>query len=192
MRIIGLTGPIAAGKDVVAKILKRRGALIIDADKAAHELYASQSPVWHSLIKAFGSRILMRGGKIDRKKLGEIVFADQKKLQLLSKLVHPALKESIVSRLSSLVPRPSLVVINAALLKEIGLIEVVDEVWAVIASRETRLKRLLKSGLPRAAALRRLNSQLSQTEYVKMADVVIKNDGTLRQLTAQIKQEIAS
>src|SRR3989338_4727039 len=96
MRIIGLTGPIAAGKNEVVKILKRKGALIIEVDEIAHSFYQPQSSLWHELVKAFGSKILMRGGKINRSKLGEIVFADKEKLQQLNKLVHPLLKEQIV------------------------------------------------------------------------------------------------
>jgi dephospho-CoA kinase len=183
--IIGLTGPIAAGKDSVARILKRRGAVIINVDRVAHELYAFQSPVWHELVKNFGSRILMRGGKVDRKKLGEIVFADRQKLQLLNKIVHPALKESIERRTLN-VERGVMIVINAAVLKEIGLIPLVDEVWVVTAGRQKRLRRLLGKGLSKSDANRRLNLQMSQKEYLKMADIIIKNEGPLRELTRQV------
>jgi len=189
MKVIGLTGPAAAGKNEVARILRRRGAQVIDADKVAHELYATQSPVWHELIKAFGSRILVRGGKIDRKKLGELVFADQKKLRLLNKLVHPALKTKIVEIIESCkssVVSCKLVVINAAVLKEIGLLDLVDEVWVVLASRETRLKRLVKKGLTGKEARQRVGTQLPQKEYLRIADRVIRNEGTLKQLYAGI------
>jgi dephospho-CoA kinase len=207
MTIIGLTGPIAAGKDEVARLLKRQGVALIDADKLAHELYAPKTPAWHQLVKVFGSKILMRGGKVNRKKLGEIVFSDKKKLKQLNEIVHPALKKAVIEelklrtpprlvRLRSLQVRSgqansklrTLIVINAAVLKEIGLLNVVDKVWVVSASKENRLKRLIGSGLPRAAALNRINSQLSQAAYLKMADVVIRNDGTVKELARRVRE----
>jgi dephospho-CoA kinase len=198
MKIIGLTGPAAAGKNEVARIWRRRGALVIDADKVAHELYATQSPVWHQLIKAFGSKILMRGGKIDRQKLGEIVFADKTKLRLLNKLVHPALKALIMERLATSDlpagrqdPRHETVVINAAVLKEIGLLGVVDQVWVVTAPRDTRFRRLLKRGLDRAEANRLIHSQPPQKAYLRIADTVINNKGTRRQLAALVRRNLA-
>ena len=89
VKVIGLTGPIGAGKDEVARILRRRGAYIIDADAVAHTLYETQTPVWHELIRVFGSKVLVRGGKINRKKLGDIVFSDQKRLKELDRIIHP-------------------------------------------------------------------------------------------------------
>jgi len=191
MKIIGLTGPIGAGKDGVAKILKRLGAYIIDADKVAHELYSFQSPVWQELIKTFGSKILKRGGEINRKKLGEIVFSDKKKLKELDKIVHPALKDAVIQAIESSKQKAAsseqIIVVNAAVLKEIGLIDQMDEVWVVIASKGKRLKRLVKSGVSKEEALRRINAQFSQKDYLKLADVVIKNDGTLKQLDAKVQ-----
>jgi len=191
MKIIGLTGPIGAGKDEAAEILKRLGAHIIDADKVAHEMYAFQSPVWQEMIKTFGSKILKRGGEINRKKLGEIVFSDQRKLKELDSIVHPALKEEIIkiadSRKSKVDSKARMVVINAAVLKEIGLADYVDKVWVILASKEKRIKRLLKSGLSKEEALRRINAQVSQKDYLKMADVVVKNEGTLKQLDAKVQ-----
>ncbi len=186
-KIIGLTGPIGAGKDEVARILKRRGAYIIDADRLAHELYAAQSPLWHELVKAFGSRILMRGGKINRKKLGEIVFSDKKQLLQLNKLVHPRLKEAVAGEIEK---GGELVVVNAAVLKEIGLLPLVDEVWVVTAPKEARLKRLVRNGLPESEAKKRIGSQLSAKEYSKLADVIINNTGTLKQLNGKVQASL--
>ncbi len=186
-RVIGLTGPIGAGKDAVAKILRRYGAYIMDVDRVAHELYTFQTPVWHELVKAFGSKILMRGGKINRKKLGEIVFSDKQKLQELDRIVHPQLAKEIQNRVVQAF-RPAnnkLIVINAALPQLFK--EVVDAVWVVVASREIRLKRLMKTGMLKQDAIKRIRSQISQKEYTKIEDVVIKNEGTLKQLNAKVR-----
>ena len=128
---------------------------------------------------------MVRGGKINRKKLAEIVFSDKKLLQKLNEIVHPYLKEEIIkivdSRKSKVENRAP-IVINAAVLKEIGLLDVVDEIWVVAASKKTRLKRSIKNGLSKPEALKRMNSQTSQKDYLKMADVVIKNDGSKENL----------
>ncbi|MFH1361170.1 MAG: dephospho-CoA kinase, partial [bacterium] len=148
-QIIGLTGPIASGKNEVAKILKKFGAEVIDVDQEAHDLYPF--------------------GAAKRKKLAEVVFHDKKKLQELNRIVHPKLRQKVIERSRLLVVSCKLLVINAAVLKEIGLISLCDEVWTVMAKRETRLKRLLKKGLVRQSAIARLRSQMSQKEYLKLA-----------------------
>jgi dephospho-CoA kinase len=201
VKIIGLTGPIAAGKNEVARILRRLGADVIEVDELAHTLYGAQTPAWSAIVRAFGSKVLKRGGEINRKKLGEIVFADKKQLKNLNSIIHPRLKEEVQKLIASFkLPITSenngkrgtgngkrLVVINAAVLKEIGLIDLVDEVWVVLASRELRLKRLLKTGFSKEEASQRINAQVPQQEYLKMADLVIRNDGTIKQLNEKVR-----
>ncbi|MFC1637509.1 dephospho-CoA kinase [Candidatus Margulisiibacteriota bacterium] len=182
-KIIGLTGPIGAGKDEVAKVLRRRKVSVVDADRVAHTLYKPQSEVWHGLVRAFGSRILNRGGAVNRRKLGELVFSDKGKLQQLNKIVHPYLKKAIIREVEL---RTQVVVINAAVLKEIGLVDHVDEVWVVTASRQKRMRRLLGQGLSKKSAAARLRSQQSLREYVRLADVVIENNGTRQQLAKKV------
>jgi len=188
-KIIGLTGPIAAGKDQVARRLKRLGAVVINVDQLAHTLYKAQSPVWMGLFREFGSKILRRGGEINRKKLADIVFSDENELKRLNSIIHPALKEAVIKeiRAKSAEHSAQMIVINAAVLKEIGLIDIVDEVWVVLASKENRLKRLVGNGLTKEQAAKRINSQLSQGDYLKMADVVIRNDGTLKELNEKVR-----
>ena len=195
--IIGLTGPIAAGKNALAGILSKSGAFVIDADKIAHKLYPVHSLLWKKIVTKFGSKILVRGGEISRKKLGAIVFSNKDLLQRLDQLVHPYLKEAVINEINKITNDElrmtncgNLIVINAAVLKEIGLIDIVDQVWVVMASKEKRLKRLIKKGMDRTDALKRMNSQLSQKEYLDMADLVIKNDGTLKELKKRASVEI--
>ncbi|MBN2058569.1 MAG: dephospho-CoA kinase [Candidatus Saganbacteria bacterium] len=186
-KIIGLTGPIASGKDTVARILARHGALVIDADKVAHSLYAAQTPVWRELVKNFGSKILNRGGQINRRKLAQIVFEDPAKLKLLNSLIHPLLKEAIDLMIEEArAGSAALIVVNAAVLKEIGLAAEVDEVWVVLASKKTRLGRLLRQGLSRQQALARMNAQTSRQQYLDLADAVIENNGSRPQLNKKI------
>ncbi len=182
-RIIGLTGPIASGKSEVARILRRHGARVIDADGVGHALLAPQSDAWKEIVRAFGSAVLHPGGTINRKKLGAIVFADRKKLRTLDRIMHPRIKKAIAQRVRELKAengRP--IVVNAAVLKEIGLLPLVDEVWTVIAAKGKRLKRLMKKGLSKDKALKRISSQGPDSAYLRIADRVIRNDGTFRAL----------
>jgi dephospho-CoA kinase len=190
--IIGLTGPIASGKNEVADALKRLGAYIVDVDKVAHGLYVPQSALWQELVKNFGSKILMRGGKINRRKLGEIVFSDKENIEIINSIVHPRLKMAVCRLIEKVKvdPKWKIIVVNAAILKEIGLIDVVDEVWVVAAPVKVREKRLLKQGLSRMDAGRRIRSQAAQKEYFKIADKVIKNEGSLSALKKKVNQII--
>jgi len=165
-QIIGLTGPIASGKNEVAKILAKFGALVIDVDQEAHKLMG-----------------LTRG---ERKKLANEVFFNKTKLKALNKLVHPKLKKKIAEKLKSR-KAEKLIVINAAVLKEIGLIEFCDEVWVVMAPKKTRLARLEEKGLLKNDALARISSQMNQKAYLKLADAVISNDGTKKELNDQVQ-----
>jgi len=197
-RVIGLSGPIASGKDEVCKVLRRRGAFVIDADEIGHKLLAPQSDVWRALVKAFGSKILMTGGKVNRKKLGEIVFKEPKLLKKLNSIMHPRMREEIKSEIrnpkfetNSKFERKSkfktkLIVINAAMLKEMGLIPLVDEVWVVMADKGKRISRLMKAGLTRQQALARGAAQMKDRDYLKMADRVIRNDKTRAELKRSI------
>lgn len=180
VKIIGLTGPIGVGKNTVARILQKNGAEIIDVDKLAHTLYVPQLPLWQELVRAFGSKILKRGGEVNRKKLGGIVFADKKKLQILNRIVHPYLKQAIVDKLKNY----KLSVVNAALPQLFE--ELADEVWVVTAPYVVRLKRLIKKGLDKKTAIRRMQGQMGPKDYLKIADVVIENKGKLKDLIAKL------
>ena len=110
-------------------------------------------------------------------------------MQQLNSIVHPRLKDEIVKIVESrtLNVEHRIIVINAAVLKEIGLIDFCDEVWVVMASRETRFKRLMKTGLTKPEALKRIRAQAAQKEYLGIADKVIGNNGTLKQLNAKVQ-----
>lgn len=192
--IIGLTGPIASGKSTVCKLLRRRRAYVIEADSIGHEVIEPQTPAWHEIIKNFGVRVLLRGGRVNRRKLGEIVFRNPKALKQLNKITHPLMAEKIKEIVNQAKKENrKLVVINAAVLKEMGLIPLVDQVWVVMASQENRLKRLIKyKKLSKAQAQARIKAQGGVKKYLKVADVVIRNDGTVNNLKGQVKKLLTS
>lgn len=191
--IIGLTGPIASGKDTVARILGRHGAYIINADKVGHEVMRPQTKTWHHIVKDFGSKVLNKGGIVNRRKLARIVFSDKKKLAQLDRVMHPEMRGRIKEMIKAAKDRKKkLIIINAAILLEMGLLPFVDKVITVMASEKTRLKRLIRCGRARTDALARIKAQASAAKYRKISDIVIMNDKSIKELKGKIKRIVSS
>ena len=188
MKIIGLTGGIGSGKSTVSRFLAELGAVIIDADKVGHEAFKPGTEAWREVAAAFGRQILTPSGDIDREKLGEIVFGNPDSLARLNRIMHPRLYDMIKAQLEEYRWQGiGVVVLEVPLLIEAGWNSLVDEVWVTVASRATVLRRLQeKVGLSKTQALARINSQLSSTERVKHADVVIDTDCTLDELKTKV------
>jgi dephospho-CoA kinase len=183
---IGLTGNIATGKSTVLAWLQSHGAAVIDADKLTHQALTPGGPAYAAVIDAFGPAIVQMDGAIDRKALGEIVFADPAALATLEALVHPA-----VFTLAQAILRETLapvVVIEAIKLLESGrLLPLCDEVWVVIADEATQIARLMQTrGMSEAAARQRMAAQSPQAEKVKQATRVIENNGDPDELYTQL------
>ncbi|KYO64291.1 dephospho-CoA kinase [Thermovenabulum gondwanense] len=190
MKVIGLTGGIASGKSTVSGILREKGAYIIDADEISKALVEPGKPAYLEIVKHFGQEILNEDGSLRRKKLGRIVFADKEKLALLNKITHPKIIEEIKRRLEEAANRnENVVVIDAALLIELGLYKMVDEVWLVTIDEKTQLERLLKrdSFLEEKEAKDRIRAQMPQEEKVKYATRIINNSGDFSQLLKQVE-----
>jgi len=193
MRVIGLTGGIGSGKSTVSRFLAELGAVVIDADKVGHEAFKPSTESWKEIIAAFGREVLTPGGEIDRRKLGEIVFGKPELLSRLNQVMHPRVYDMVKAQLEEYRQQGvKAVVLEAPLLVEVNtkgasLIELVDEVWVMVASEATIVRRLEeRSDLSRERALARIKSQLSSRERIKRADVVINNDGDLGDLKARV------
>ena len=100
---VGLTGGIASGKSTVARMFVERGAHLIDFDRLAHDVQKPDKPAWQEIVRHFGKKVLGPDKKIDRVKLGHIVFNDKKKLNLLNKIVHPPVYQAWYSDRKSVV-----------------------------------------------------------------------------------------
>jgi len=186
--IIGLTGNIATGKSVVSEMLKRLGARAVDADALAHEVMEKGTPVWQAVVQEFGQGILSSDGSINRKKLGDIVFADESALRRLEALVHPA----VIVRTQELIEssQEPVVVVEAIKLIEAGMHRACDALWVVTCSKEQQLARLVKQrGLTEEEARQRIEAQPPQEAKLALADVVIDNSGSLDETWRQLKRE---
>jgi dephospho-CoA kinase len=188
--LIGLTGNIATGKSLVARMLSDLRAHVIDADALVHELQRKGTSVWAGIVGEFGEEILRADGEIDRAKLSALVFSDSKALRQLEGIVHPAVGLEIERRLSRLrLPTSDfqVVVIEAIKLIEEGLHERCNALWVVTSRPEVQLERLMRTrGLSEADAQVRIAAQPPQSEKAALADVLIENNGTVEDLRAQV------
>ena len=190
--IIGLTGPIASGKNTVAKMFARRGAFVIDADTIGHQAIAPQSKAWHEIVKAFGSKVLNRGGAVNRRKLARIVFSKPGLLKKLDKMTHPEMRRIISAKIKlAKMSDKKHIVINAALFEEMKLLPLVDKVIVVLSGKNSRVRRLLKKGRSREESLAKIKAQRSDAEYLKMDDIVIVNDKSIAELKKKVIKVIS-
>ncbi|NPV05508.1 MAG: dephospho-CoA kinase [Syntrophaceae bacterium] len=188
---VGLTGGIATGKSTVVRMLVKRGARVIDHDALVHALQEPGRPVWQRIVEAFGRGILDAGGRIDRKKLGSLVFESEDRRRLLESIVHPAVLEE-AARERERIGREdgqAIVLSDIPLLLEVGMQGLFDLILLVYAPPEVQIARVMKRNrLTRDEALARLAAQMPIDEKLERADVVIRNDGTMRELEERVDE----
>jgi len=182
---IGLTGNIATGKTTVGKMLVALGAELIDADRVTHEVIAPGGAAYDIVVATFGTRILDREGRIDRPKLGSIVFQDPDALALLEDLIHPRVISEVGRRMAE--SESSVVVVEAIKLLESGMADDYDAIWVTTCPMEMQLARLMEHrGLSRDAAMQRIEAQPPQAEKIAQADLVIDTSGSLEETRKQV------
>ena len=185
MKIIGITGGIGSGKSTVSGALRDLGAAVVDADVLARNLTACGGKAYSELIEHFGREILDENGEINRKKLASIAFGDMDKLHALNCITHKYVAEKISDTINILKNsgKWDIIVIDAPIPIEKGFLDIADEVWVVMAEREKRLKRVMdRSGYTYEEAVSRINSQLSDEDYLKIAGEVLYNNGSMEEL----------
>jgi dephospho-CoA kinase len=187
--VLGLTGGIASGKSTVSAMLAELGATVIDADRLGHETYLPGTDTFAAIIDAFGPGVVGSDGFIDRQALGRIVFRDPEAMKRLTDIVWPAIHELAQRRIAELraAGASKVVVFEAAVLLEAGWRDLVDEVWVVVADPAVAIRRLMtRSQLSREDAEARLRAQMANSERIRHADVIIENNGQLRDLRKQV------
>jgi dephospho-CoA kinase len=190
MVVIGVTGNIGSGKSTVCQIVARLGAVVIDADRLAHEAYRPHSRTWQKLVDIFGKDIVKPDGEIDRQKLGQIAFSNPDALAELNQVVHPEAYRLAKKRIAACRRRGvGGVVVEATLLIEAGWQNLVDEVWLVVAPEAAVLQRLgSQEGISQSQILARLKSQMPAEEKMQYANEIIYNDGSLAQLESRVTE----
>ena len=185
--IIGLTGGIASGKSTVSNYLAELGAIIIDADKIAHEIMEKGKTAYWQVIEAFGREILAENGEIDRSRLGKIVFNNLEKKKILEEITHPQVIREMREKIEEYRAENKVIVLDIPLLFEAGLEFMVDEIWVVYVDRGTQLQRLMaRDGLSYEEANKRIQAQMSLEKKRVLADFVINNKGNIEDLKRQV------
>lgn len=185
---LGISGGIACGKSVVAAYLQQRyGVPIVDADVLARQAVAVGTRIYQAIVDRYGGELCHRDGSLDRRRLGEIVFAQPQERQWLEAQIHPwviAEMERAVHTCDQ--PLMALVI---PLLFEAHLEDRVDHIWVVATTAEQQLARLQqRDRLSGKAAAQRLASQLPLEEKIRRADTVLWNTGSLEELYRQVDQ----
>jgi dephospho-CoA kinase len=191
MLIVGLTGGVASGKTDISQILKEEGAYLIDADQIARELVQPHTATWNELIKVFGKEILQEDGSIHRKRLAAKVFSDPEQRNLLNQILHPRIKTEMNKRVKEIGQKDpnAIVVIDAALLIELGDHREMDKVIVVTSTEKQQIERLKKrDGVDQEEAQKILSSQMPLDEKMKVADFVIRNEGSFEETRRRVKE----
>ena len=185
--VIGLTGNIATGKSLVLRMLQELGATVIDADKLVHQLMRPNTSVYQTIVEEFGKFILDEEGRINRPKLGRIVFSMPDGLTTLESITHPAVRQEILKQIAD--APTHVVVVEAIKLFESGLADHCTVNWVVAASPEMQLKRLVeRRKMSPDQAKQRIKAQSPASEKVAKANLVIDNNGDLVKTWNFVKQ----
>jgi dephospho-CoA kinase len=188
--IIGLTGGVATGKTTVAGMLAARGAAIVDADQLVHEIEQPGQPAFAEIVSRFGPEVLQPDGRLDRDRLGRLVFADRSARADLERITHPRVRELIAVRVARAVSEDArLVVVDIPLLFEGNGEGQFGGVLLVYAPEDVQLARLRsRRGLDEAEARRRISAQLPIDEKRARATWTIDNGGSLKATEDQVSR----
>ncbi|TRZ96970.1 MAG: dephospho-CoA kinase [Deltaproteobacteria bacterium] len=190
MRVFGLTGNIGSGKSTVAAMLREAGIPVLDADRISREVTAPGGRAYDAVVQAFGRKILRNDGSVDRKRLGEIVFADPASRERLERITHPAIFEAMKEAIAKIEREGHrAAVVEATLIHESGRKGLFEEVISVTCDRETAISRLAaRDGMSRGDAEARLRAQMSSDRKAGASDYVIDNSASPEETSRQVNK----
>ena len=189
IKLVGLTGGIGSGKSTVAKMLRERGIPVIDADAIARQVVEPGWPAYDE-IAATWPEVMMADGRIDRKKLGAIVFADSVSQARLQAITHPSIRKQVVVEAAALAASGHrLAFLEAALLVETGYYKQLDGLVVVALDEQAQVERVMaRDACSRDSALARLRAQKPLADKIRVADYVIDNAGSVESTRARLTQ----
>ena len=187
---VALTGGIGSGKSLVGEILEELGALVIDSDQLAREVIERGSPGYEEVVTAFGDSILSEG-QIDRSKLAAVVFNESDLRKKLESIIHPLVREA-AEKLARKLPSGAILINQIPLLVESDGAKRFDYVVTVSADEEIRRERLRLRGLKDYEITQRIAVQVSDLEREKIANYIIRNDGSIDELTRAVEALMAN
>jgi len=190
MKRLGITGGIASGKSAVAGMLREMGFHVLDADRLGHTLIEPGTPAYGDIVREFGAAVAGMDGRIDRGKLGAMVFADRGKLERLNKIVHPWVEEEIVRQFGEWEKGGvrDAAFVEAALLVEAGYQKSLDGLVVAWCKPEQQMERLLARGMSEEEARRRIAAQMPAEEKLKYATEKIDCSGSMEETRRQVEE----
>lgn len=192
-KIIGITGGIASGKSTLCTLLSNMSYTIINTDNITHDLYTKGNKGYKKILEIFGEKILDKYRNIDRKKLGNIVFNDKKKMLQLEDLIHPLVMEEVLNKVEKTDEKIIFVEIPQLFEAYDKVTQYINfyEIWLIYVDEKEQLKRLIKrDNLSKEEAIKRINSQMSLEEKKIKADFLIENNGNIEDLELKLINKI--
>jgi dephospho-CoA kinase len=189
VKLVGLTGGVGSGKSTVAAMLHELGAVVVDADEAAHAVYEPGTHGFAAVVREFGDEYVS-DGRIDRKRLGELVFADAGARRRLNAIVHPLVRDWMAARTAEAAEAGASVVVQVVpLLFENGLERLFSTIVLVYVPEALQVDRLVKGrGMTPERARQMIAAQMPIEEKRRLAHHVIDNGGTIEATRARVDQ----
>lgn len=188
MRVLGLTGGIGSGKSMVARMFARLGATVIDADQLAREVVEPGQPALDEITATFGADMLLADGRLDRAKLGDLVFADPAERAKLDAITHPRIRRRMDEEIKARRSSPGVLIVDIPLLYENDRTHTVEKVIVVWVDPQTQLRRIRqRDGLSAEAAHQRIAAQMPLEAKRARADHVIDNSGRRQDTQRQVE-----
>jgi len=193
MRKIGITGGIGSGKtEIINYIREHHNARVIVADQVAHNLEAPGQECYQKLLDAFGIEILDKDGRIDKKSFAEVIFMDNRYLQMANEIIHPAVKNYILEAIREEEKKKTpFFILEAALLIEEGYMSIIDEIWYIYADESIRRARLKES---RGYSDEKIDSimmnQMSEDEFRMNCEKIITNNTSVEDVKKLIDEAL--
>jgi dephospho-CoA kinase len=190
MQRLGITGGIASGKSAVAGMLREMGFHVLDADGLGHTLMEPGTRAHEEIVREFGAGVTGVDGRINRKKLGSVVFADPEKLGRLNAILHQRVEEQIVRQFAEWEKSGvrDAAFVEAALLVEAGYQKNLDGLVVAWCKPEQQVERLLARGLSEEEARRRIAAQMPAEEKLKFATEKIDCSGSLEETRRSVEK----
>jgi len=185
---VGLTGGVASGKSTVSAMLRELGAVVVDADALAREVVEPGTPGLDAVVDEFGSDVLTDDGRLDRSKVGALVFADPSRRAALEAIVHPLVRAR-ATEIEEAAPAGVLVVHDIPLLVETGQATSFDAVVVVDVPEEVQVERAVRErGWTEAEARARVEAQASRADRLAAATHVVENSGDVEDLRQRVTE----
>lgn len=191
MITIGVTGSFGTGKTTVARFFRDFGAVVMDADKIAHEALSPKTETYKKIIKIFGREALKKDKKIDRKKLGNIVFKNKTLLRRLCDVIHPYVIKKVKKGIKMIKRKKpdAVIILDIPLLIEADLLDLIDKLIVVRTDKKIEIQRCQgKTGLNKKEILARINAQVPLGKKIRFSDFVIDNSGTKEQTKREVRK----